>query len=135
MFSIYYSKLKKNKNLLRVTNSIVKLLFSQLFIFNNRKQELIIVQGSFDKNSSNIVSKVFPLKLWWTELKSELKVCQFQNGLQLKNYKKKSLKNIKIKQRFIKNWMFSMLPINREFEYCFLLWNQMIAENKREVEN
>ena len=44
------NRVTQNDITLRATNSIVKLLFFQLFIFNNRKQELIIVQGSFDKN-------------------------------------------------------------------------------------
>ena len=42
--------------------------------------------------SSIIVSNVFSLKLGWTKLKSELKGCQFLNGLQLKNDKKNNFR-------------------------------------------
>ena len=48
--------------------------------------------GEFwQKYSSTIWSNVFLLKLWWTELKSDLKGCEFLNGLQLKNDKKNNL--------------------------------------------
>ena len=48
--------------------------------------------GEFQqKHSSTIVSNVFLLKLRSTELKSELKGCQFLNDLQLTNDKKNNL--------------------------------------------
>ena len=53
--------------------------------------------GEFrQKYSWNIVSNVFPLKLWWTELKSELKGCHFLNGLKLKNDKKNNSRTSKL---------------------------------------
>ena len=46
--------------------------------------------------SSTIVSNVFLLKLWWTELKSGLKSCQFLSGLQLKNDKTNNVRTSKL---------------------------------------
>ena len=48
------------------------------------------------KYSLTIVSNIFLLKLGWTEVKSELKGCQFLNGLQLKNDKMNNLRTSKL---------------------------------------
>ena len=54
--------------------------------------------GEFrQKHSSTIVFNVSLLKIWWTELKSELKGCQcFLNGLLLKNDKINNLRTSKL---------------------------------------
>ena len=50
----------------------------------------------WQKYRLTIISNVFLLKLWRTELKNELKVCQFLNILQLKNAKKNNLRTSKL---------------------------------------
>ena len=52
--------------------------------------------GQFRQKYSSII--VFLTKLWWTELKSKLEGCQFQNGQQLKNSKKNKLRTSKLKK-------------------------------------
>ena len=48
------------------------------------------------KHSSTIVFNVSLLKIWWTELKSELKGCQCLNGLLFKNDKINNLRTSKL---------------------------------------
>ena len=54
------------------------------------------IKGVSTKNNSTIVSNVFLLKLSWRELNSELKVCQFLNGLHLMNDKKNNFRTSKL---------------------------------------
>ena len=114
-FWVTNSKLEK-KIVLRVsTNSklekklyfelVTRWLCSYFFCFwvTNSKLENKIFHFELLTRSLNFyflkfsfLSSVFLLKLWWTELKSQLKVCQFLYGLQLQNDKKNNLRTSKL---------------------------------------
>ena len=49
-FQVTNSKLKNKKIQFELLTRSLKLLLFQIFVFKNRKQKLVIVQGSFDKN-------------------------------------------------------------------------------------
>ena len=86
--------------------------------FNNRA-------GKFrQKYSSTIVSNVFLVNLWWTELKSELKSCQFLNVLQLKNNKKNNLRAWKLNKDLsqIECFQCCLSIENSNSVFYFLLW-------------
>ena len=77
------------------------------------------------------------LKLWWTEVASELKGCQFLNGLQLKNGKKNNLRTSKLNKDLSQiEWFQCCLSTENSNSVSFYFETKWFAEwNKSAGEN